>query len=112
MDETITVRARFDAHHVNPDFERCARNHGHRWTIYAEALGNGQRPEPNQRLEADLRKAIEPWADKSLNEIAGSGDPWHVAAWVMEMLILNHPGLFSVSLDDDRMRATVRRTPR
>jgi len=109
MNQKIAVRVTFDAHHQTSAPIRCERNHGHNWTMTATALGRIDGPKSNETLENDLFIVISQWRDKSLNEIAQTGDPWHVAAWVMEQLSLGHPNVVRVELDDGRMNAIVER---
>jgi 6-pyruvoyl-tetrahydropterin synthase len=112
VEQLVRVRNEFDAHHhvyaAAPDRPRCARNHGHHWTVDVTKLGRAG------ELEEDVALVLDEMADRSINEMFPTLDPTpeQLATLICERLILRHPTIIEVAVGDGRLTGITRNTPR
>lgn len=104
----------FDASHKVEGRERCRRQHGHHWTVTAATRSRQGDPEDIDLLIADVDAIIDEWRDRDLNEMIhnfSETTPENLAPWVMERLLVRHPGLSLVEVSDGTITAGVHREP-
>jgi len=113
VERLVRVRFEFDAHHkimgdALPDRPRCVRDHGHHWRVEVTKTG------PESGLEGDVERVLGELADRSLNAMLPSLNPTpeDLSTLVMERLILRHPSIVEVTVDDGRLAGITRNTLR
>jgi len=110
VEQLVSVRTEFDAHHQlnQTDRVRCARSHGHHWTVVVEKTGK------EDWLEEHLVGLVDEMADRSLNEMFPMLDPSpeQLSVLIMERLLLRHPTITSVSVSDGRLTGITRNVQR
>jgi 6-pyruvoyltetrahydropterin/6-carboxytetrahydropterin synthase len=111
---TIAKEFRFEAAHRLPHHDgKCSRMHGHSWVMRVAVSGlklEADGPKRDMVLDyADIKAAVAPLLDKYLdhyylNDSLGMTSPTseRIARWVYDRLILELPGLESVTIEETR----------
>lgn len=106
----LTKQARFEASHVLPrQGGKCARLHGHSWTVEIEAAGYALQESGTRSgmvmdfadIGGPLKRLVEASLDHyHLNETTGLPDPTSeaLARWIYERLAPEIPALSAVSV--------------
>lgn len=101
----ITVKTSFFAGHTLAGHSRCARAHGHDWTVSATVQG-GLDPKTSLVVDhgeflAAVVRFTSQFADRNLDELL----PWNatpeaLATYIHEGLVMEYPNLVAVEVDN------------